>query len=60
MIELKKPSEFAKGTFYNQLADAYSFEEKCKEAWDGMRKEYDDFMFGNLELADKYSFLTVA
>ena len=58
MIEFKKPSEFPKGTFYNQLADAYSVEEKCKEAWDGMWKEYDDFMFGNLELADKYSFVT--
>ena len=25
MIEFKKPSEFPKGTFYNQLADKYSF-----------------------------------
>ena len=52
MIEFKKPSDFPKGTFYNQLADAYSFDEKCKDAWGGMWKEYDDFMFGNLELAE--------
>ena len=25
MIEFKKPSEFPKGTFYNQLADEFSF-----------------------------------
>ena len=59
MIEFKKPSEFPKGTFYKQLADAYSFDEKCKEAWDNMWKEYDDFMFGNPGLADKYALVTV-
>ena len=32
MIEFKKPSEFPKGTLYNQLVDAYSFNDECKKA----------------------------
>lgn len=31
MINFKKPSEFPKGTLYNQLVDAYSFNGECKK-----------------------------
>ena len=43
MIEFRKTSEFSKGTLYNQLVDAYSFNDKCKKAWDASWKEYDGF-----------------
>ena len=59
MIEFKKISEFSKGILYNQLVDAYSFNNKCKETWNDMWKEYDDFFFDNLDIADKYAFITV-
>ena len=60
MIEFKKISNFPKGTLYNQLEDAYSFNYNCKMNWDGMWKEYDDFFYSNLDsIADKYGFITV-
>ena len=46
MIEFKKPSEFPKGTLYNQLVDAYSFNDECKKkniSW----KEYDNYFYDN-------------
>lgn len=60
MIEFKKISEFPKGTLYNQLEDAYSFNNICKTKWARMWKEYDDFFYSNLDsIADKYGFITV-
>ena len=59
MIEFKKISEFPKGTLYNQLVDAYSFNGECKKNWDNMWKEYDDFFYSNLDIADKYGFIMV-
>ena len=59
MIEFKKISEFPKGTLYNQLVDAYSFNEECKKVWDTSWKEYDDFFYKNLDIIDKYGFITV-
>ena len=59
MIEFKKISEFPKGTLYNQLVDAYSFDDNCKKEWDTMWKEHDDFFYDNFDIADKYSFITV-
>ena len=60
MIEFKKISEFPKGTLYNQLVDAYSFNVNCQKAWDQMWQEYDNFFYSNLEsIADKYGFITV-
>ena len=54
MIEFKKPSEFLRGTLHNQLVDAYSFNEECKKIWDTSWKEYDDYFYDNLAIADKY------
>ena len=59
MIEFRKTSAFPKGTLYSQLVDAYSFNAKCKEAWDDMWKEYDEFFFSHPDIADQYSFITV-
>lgn len=60
MIEFRKISEFSRGTLYSQLVDAYSFNSNCKESWDSMWKEYDDFFYDNLDkIADKYGFITV-
>ncbi len=59
MIEFKKPSNFSKGTLYNQLVDAYSFNDKCNKTWDTSWKEYDDFLYDNEEIANQYSFVTV-
>ena len=59
MINFKKPSEFPKGTLYNQLVDAYSFNGECKKTWDTSWKEYDDYFYDHLDIADKYCFVTV-
>lgn len=60
MIKFEKISEFPKGTLYNQLVDAYSFNDNCKETWDNMWKEYDKFFYDNLEkIGDKYCFITL-
>lgn len=36
MIEFKKISDFPKCTLYNQLVDAYSFNNNCQKHWDKM------------------------
>ncbi len=60
MIEFKKISEFPKGTLYQQLIDAYSFNDECQKNWDSMWQEYDEFFYSNLDLiADKCGFITV-
>lgn len=60
MVEFKKIGDFPKGTLYEQLVDAYSFNDNCKKTWDSMWKEYDDFFYSNLEnIADKFGFITV-
>lgn len=59
MIEFRNISNFPKGTLYKQLVDAYSFNENCKKYWDGMWKEYADFFYSNLDIADKCGFITL-
>ena len=59
MIEFKRISEFPRCTLYNQLVDAYSFNDEFKKVWDAMWKEYDDFFYSNLDISDKYAFITV-
>lgn len=57
-IEFKKVSDFNRGIFFELLKDSYSFdckyEQACKSKW----QENDDFFFDNLQIADKYCFLT--
>ena len=59
MIEFRNISSFQKETLYKQLVDAYSFNETCKKYWNIMWKEYDDFFYSNLDIADKYGFITL-
>ena len=57
-VKFNKTSDFERGTIFNLLYKAYSFDEKWvqwgKEKW----REDDDFFFDNLQIADKYSFIT--
>ena len=50
MIEFEKTSEFPEGTLYNQLIDAYSFNDNCKKAWNDMWMEYDHFFYSNPDI----------
>lgn len=60
MIEYMKISDFPKGTLYNQLVDAYSFNQCCKEHWNDVWLEYDNFFYHNKNIADTCGFITVA
>ena len=42
MLEFRMTSEFPRGTLYNQLVDAYSFNDECKKTWNTSWKEYDN------------------
>lgn len=57
-IEFKKVSEFNRGILLDLLKDGYSFdnryEENCLSDW----QEFDNFFFDNLNIADKYGFIT--
>ena len=59
MIEFKKPTDFPRGTVYNELVDAYSFSDECRKMWDSSWKEYDDFLFDNPGVVDNYFFVIV-
>lgn len=59
MIEFRKITEFPRGTLYNHLVDAYSFNKECRKTWDTLWKEYDNYFYDNLDIADKYCFITV-
>lgn len=59
MLEYKKISDYPKGTLYNQLKDAYSFNDNCKKYWNTDWKDYDDFFYNNLDIADNCGFITV-
>lgn len=60
MIQFKKISEFQRGTLYQQLVDAYSFQEDCQRVWNDTWKEYDEFFYDHVEqIADQYGFVTV-
>lgn len=57
-LKFRKISDFDKGTLYQLLVDAYSFDERCDICWDSDWKEFDNFFFDNLEIADRYGFIT--
>ena len=58
MIEFKRFTEFPRGTMYEILADAYSYDERNKLIWDDNWRESDDFFYDNPEIADKYGIVT--
>lgn len=57
-IEFRKISDFNRGILYQLLVDAYSFDERCRQCWNKDWKEFDDFFYDNLEIADMYGFVT--
>ena len=58
MIEFKKFTEFPRGTLYDILQDAYSFDARNKRIWDENWHESDDFFYDNPEIADNYGLVT--
>ena len=58
MIEFKKFSEFPRGTMYDILRDAYSFDSRNKQIWDRNWKESDDFFYDHPDIADKYGLVS--
>lgn len=57
-INFKKFSEFPRGTMYDILQDAYSFDSRNIEIWNDNWLESDAFFYDNPEIADKYGLLT--
>lgn len=43
MIEFRKSTDFPRGTLYDILQDAYSFDPRNKEIWDENWRESDGF-----------------
>lgn len=57
-LEFRKISEFDRGILYRLLVDAYAFDDRNFEFWGADWREFDDFFFSNLEIADRYGFIT--
>jgi len=57
-IKFHKFSDFKRGTFFDLLVDAYSFDknivERCIDNW----RRGDEFFYNNLEVADSCGFVT--
>lgn len=58
-LEFKKISEFQRGVLSELLRDGYSFDSRYQECFGESWDEFDDFFFDNLDIADKYGFITV-
>ena len=58
MIEYRKISDFDRGVLQRLMADAYYFDKRCSEFWDSDWVEFDNFFFDNLQIADRYGFIT--
>ena len=57
-VEFKKFSDFPRGTMYDILVDAYSFDPRNRQIWDSNWKESDDFFYDHPEIADQYGLIT--
>lgn len=58
MIEFRKFTDFPRGTLYDILQDAYSFDPRNKEIWDENWRESDDFFYNHTEIAERYGLVT--
>lgn len=58
MVEFRKFTEFPRGTLYDILQDAYSFNPRNKKIWGEDWRESDDFFYDNPKIADNYGFVT--
>ena len=57
-IEFKKVSDFNRGIFFELLKDAYSFGCNYEQTFSSDWQASDNFYFDNLQIADKYGFIT--
>lgn len=57
-VEFRKVSEFPRGTIFKSLSDAYSFDARMGRCWGSDWEEFDNFFYDNLQIADKYGFIT--
>ena len=57
-IEFRKFTDFPRGTLYDILQDAYSFDPRNKELWDENWRECDDFFYDNPEIAKRYGLVS--
>ena len=58
IIDFRTLSDFPRGTLYDMLTDAYSYDQRNRQIWDTSWKESDDFFYDNPDIADKYSLVT--
>lgn len=58
MIEFRKFSQFPRGTLYDILVDAYSYDERNRQIWDANWKQADSFFYDNPGIADKCGLVT--
>lgn len=58
-IELKKITEFPRGTLAALLQDGYSFEPRFERDWHNQGQEFDDFFYDNPHIAECSGFMTV-
>ncbi|MDP4203862.1 MAG: GNAT family N-acetyltransferase [Bacteroidota bacterium] len=58
IVEFKKVSEFKRGILFELLKDAYSFDCRYEHRWSVDWQAFDNFFFDNLNIADKYGFVT--
>lgn len=59
MLEFKSILDFPRGTLYQQLKDAYSFDKRYEEQFDCSWQEYDSFFYNHESIAKTYGFVTV-
>ncbi|OPA79081.1 GNAT family N-acetyltransferase [Paenibacillus selenitireducens] len=57
-IEFKKVSDFNRGILFELLTDAYSFDCRYKQSCNSDWQDFENFFFDNLQIADKYGFIT--
>ena len=58
MIEFRSIPDYPRGTLYDILTDAYSFDERNRRIWDADWKETDRFFYDNPKIAEKYGLMT--
>lgn len=57
-IKFKKVSNFNRGILVDLLTDSYSFDCRYEQNYKSDWQLFDDFFFDNLQIADKYGFIT--
>lgn len=58
-LTFRKVSDFERGILYKLLLDGYSFDDRYRQCFEKDWIDFDNFFFDNLDIADKYGFITV-